>query len=111
MLAGVDLILALLQGIRDRIDDLVIVVSEIIRSFLDALTQEIPKIATSVANLITTMWLTVAETVGRVAGTLLFGVGMAFIQGFLDGVLGAESGPMKWFKDLPQVRFLDGLVV
>jgi hypothetical protein len=100
VLAGVDLILALLQGIRDRIDDLVIVVSEIIRSFLDALTQEIPKIATSVANLITTMWLTVAETVGRVAGTLLFGVGMAFIQGFLDGVLGAESGPMKWFKDL-----------
>jgi len=100
VLAGIDLILALLQGIRDRIDDVITVVSEIIREFLDALTEEIPKIAQSVADLITTMWLTVAETVGRVAGTLLFGVGMAFLKGFMDGVLGAESGPMKWFKDL-----------
>jgi len=100
-LLGIDLLLSLLEGIRERIDDVVIVVSEIIQEFLNALAEELPKIVDSVANLITEFFTSVAEAVGKVSGTLMFGIGIAFIDGFMDGIDDAvPKGPQKWFTDL-----------
>ena len=100
VLAGIHMIESILKGIRDNVDKIVTLASEIIQNFLDALSRELPKIVDKVANLIITFFTSVAEATGRVAGTLMFGIGAAFIQGFVDGLLGNESGPMKWFTDL-----------
>ena len=100
-LLGVDILLSLLQGIRDRIDDIVIVVAEIIVAFIDALTVELPKIVESVATLITTFFTSVAEAVGRVAGTLMFGIGIAFLNGFMDGITQQAPVAQSWFTSLP----------
>ena len=99
--AGISIILSLLQGIRDHIGDVVTVVGEIITNFLDALAQQLTEIVDSVANLIITLFTSVAKAVGEVAGTLLVGVGIAFLQGFLDGITGSEDGPKNWFTTLP----------
>ena len=99
--AGLDIILALLTGIRDNIDQVVTLAVDIITNFIDALAREVPRVIDSVTNLFVEIFLGVAEALGRTAGRLLFGVGAAFIQGFMDGISeSAESGPIKWFKEL-----------
>jgi len=100
ILAGLDLLMSLLKGIRDNIGELVTVVGEIITNFLDALAVQIPSIITSVVNLFTEIWLGVAEGLGKIAGTLLFGTGIAFLTGLIDGVTSAAPGLTSWFTDL-----------
>ncbi len=95
--AGLEMLLGLLKGIRDNVGKIVTVVGEIITNFLDAFSKELTKIVQSVANLIVTFFTSVANAVGKVAGTLMFGIGIAFIKGFLDGVLGNESSVSKYF--------------
>jgi phage-related protein len=98
--AGLEMIVSILKGIRDNIPQIVTVVGEIITGFLDALATQLAQIVDSVANLIITLFTAVATAVGKVAGTLMFGIGVAFIQGFLDGVIGSQSGPAAWFAGL-----------
>jgi len=109
--AGLDIILGLLQGIRDHIGEIVTVVGEIITNFLDALGVELPKIVQSVADLFVAFFTSVAEAVGKVAGTLMVGVGISFLMGFWDGISGQLSnlwglikglvtGVIDWFKSL-----------
>jgi tape measure domain-containing protein len=100
VLAGISMILAILKGLRDNIPKIVIVVGEIITGFLDALATELPKIVNSVANLIIALFTSVATAVGKVAGTLMFGIGIAFMKGFLDGILGGQSPIINWFTSL-----------
>lgn len=97
--AGLELLVGLLEGIRDNIGEIVIVVSEIITEFLDALSEAIPNITDSVANLIITLYTDVAEKVGQVAGSLMFGVGISFMTGFLDGLGSSLSKVWQWFLD------------
>lgn len=98
--AGLQMLLGLLQGIRDNIGQIVTVVGEIITNFLDALSKQLANIVQSVANLIITLFTNVANAVGKVAGTLMFGIGVAFINGFMQGIFGAQPGVAKWFGDL-----------
>jgi tape measure domain-containing protein len=101
--AGLHIILALLQGIRDHIDDVIIIVGEIITNFVDALAVELPKIVDSVANLFIQLLTSVAEAVGRVSSTLMFGIGISFIDGFMQGITeSATSGPVQWFMNLAE---------
>ena len=98
--AGLSLLTSLLTGIRDNIGGIVTLVGEIIVEFLDALAVEVPRIIDSVANLIIEIFTGAAEAAGRVSSTMMFGVALAFIQGFMDGLGDAMPGPMKWFTDL-----------
>jgi hypothetical protein len=105
VLLGVDILLALLQGIRDRIGDIVIVVGEIITQFLDALAIELPKIVTSATNLWVTTILAIATAVGEMAATLFFGVGIALITGFVNGMDDQIGKVWDWIKG-----FVTGLI-
>jgi tape measure domain-containing protein len=99
--AGLHIIMALLQGIRDHIDDVIIIVGQFITNILDALAAELPKIVDSAVNLIVTVLNSIAEAVGRVSSTLMFGLGISFIDGFMQGITqAAASGPVKWFTEL-----------
>jgi tape measure domain-containing protein len=98
--AGLEMLLGLLQGIRDNIGQIVTVVGEIVTNFLNALSTQLANIVQSVANLIITLFTNVANAVGKVAGTLMFGIGIAFINGFMQGILGAQPGVTKWFTSL-----------
>jgi hypothetical protein len=98
---GIDLIMALLTGIRDNVGEMVTVVGEIITSFIDNFSTQLHNIVTSIKDLIVTFFNDVAFAVGEVAGTILVGVGLQFMDGFLQGVTGGESGPMNFFTELP----------
>ncbi|MET0786517.1 MAG: tape measure protein [Paenisporosarcina sp.] len=98
--AGISLITSLLAGIRDNIGEVVTLVGEIIVEFLDALSVEVPRIIESVANLVEEIFIGAAAAVGHVAGTLMFGIGIVFLQGFMDGITDALPGPMGWFTNL-----------
>lgn len=98
---GISLILALLTGIQDHIGDVVETVVQIVINFIDALTEMVPKFVDSIANFYIAVLTGAAEAVGRVSGTLLFGLAASFIQGFMDGLSDStEKGPLKWFKEL-----------
>lgn len=98
---GFFLLISLLKGIRNNIGEIVKVVADIIVKFLEAFQKEIPRVAKELADTIITMWTTAAYEVGRVSGTLLFGIGIAFLRGMKDG---AESqlGPLSsFFGEIP----------
>jgi len=97
---GLFIITTLLTGIRDNIDDVVILVGEIIVGFLDAFAQEVPRIVESLVNLYIEILTSVAEGVGRVAATLMVGVGVAFFTGFFNGVMEATGPVGEWFMNL-----------
>ena len=97
--AGLHIILALLQGIRNHIDDVIIVVGEIITNFLDALAEELPKIVDSVANLFVKLLTSVAEAIGKISGSLMFGIGISLITGMMDGMSESLSGIWEWIKE------------
>jgi tape measure domain-containing protein len=84
--AGIKILLGILEGIRDTLPELVTVVGEIITGFLDALAEQLPPIVGSVVNLFATMLTSVAEGLGELAPTLMFGIGIAFMTGFFDGI-------------------------
>jgi tape measure domain-containing protein len=98
---GVNIIMGILQAIRDNIGEIVTVVGEIITTFLDEMSTQLDAIIESMVNLIKNFFLSVAEGVGEVAGTILVGVGVAFMRGFLQGATQGESGPMSFFLTLP----------
>lgn len=93
---GIFLIISLLKGIREKIDNVVQIVADIVVKFLDALQAEIPRLTQEVATTIITWWTNVGYQLGRVAGTILFGVGKAFLQGLWDGAL-SQLGPIGEF--------------
>lgn len=101
--AGIDLLLALLEGIRNNIDDVVIVVGEILVEFITALTEEIPKIIDAVADFIIAVFTGAAEAAGRVAGTMMFGIGIAFMQGFMDGIGDSLGRLWDLIKSIPRM--------
>ncbi|MET0786276.1 MAG: tape measure protein [Paenisporosarcina sp.] len=98
--AGINIITALLTGIRDNIGGIVTLVGEIITNFIDAFGTQLTSIVSSVATMITNFFTSVAEAVGKVAATLMVGIGIAFINGFMDGITQALPGPMSWFTNL-----------
>jgi len=98
--AGISLLMSLLQGIRDHIGEVVTLVGEIIVEFLDALSVEVPRIIDSVANLIIQVFEGAAFAAGEVAATMMFGVAIKFIEGFMSGLSNALPGPMSWFMEL-----------
>jgi len=97
---GIFIITTLLTGIRDNIDDVVILVGEIITNFLDAFAGQVPMIVDSLVNLYVTILTSVAEGVGRVAATLMVGIGIAFFTGFFNGVMQATGPVGEWFMNL-----------
>ena len=105
VLLGVDIIMAVLTGIRNRIGEIVTVVGEIITKFLEAMTTQVPLIVTAVADLWIAMITSVAEAVGRVGATLMFGVAIALITGFLDGAKDQLGKVWQWVVD-----FVTGII-
>jgi tape measure domain-containing protein len=99
--AGLALLTSLLTGIRDNIDDVTILVGEIITEFLDAFGIELTAIVQSVATLITNFFEDVAYAVGLVAATLMVGVGIQFINGFIDGLEQQKPTVESWFTGFP----------
>jgi tape measure domain-containing protein len=95
--AGLNIIMSFLEGIRDNIGEVATVVGEIITNFIDALAVQVPSIIRSISKLFTEIWLGVAEALGRVAGTLLLGVGIAFMDGLLQGVSEGFKKVSDWF--------------
>jgi hypothetical protein len=98
--AGLQILLGILQGISDNLPEIVHTVGDIITGFLDAMAVEVPRVADSLANFIVEAYTGAAEAVGKVAATLMFGVGIAFIQGFMSGIMGSIGGPLKFFTGL-----------
>lgn len=92
---GVKILLGLLRGIRDNIGEIVEVVADIITNFLDALTEKVPEVAESFAEFIRTVISTAILKLNPV--TLLFGVGVDVIQGFLDGLDDMFGDVLDWF--------------
>jgi tape measure domain-containing protein len=98
---GLVIITSLLQGIRDNIPTIVTLVGEIVTGFLDAFTTQLSAIIDSLVNLWVTTLTSVAEALGKISSTLLFGVAAAFITGFMDGLTSAMPGPMRLFMEIP----------
>lgn len=86
VVAGWDMLLALLQGFADHIDEVVKVVTTFISGLLGALAEELPGLVESFVNFFSTLFTSVAEGAGKLAPTIMFGVGIAFMQGFWDGM-------------------------
>ena len=83
---GLEMIMSLLQGISENIGPITTAVGDIITNFLTALDEQIPRIAEGVAHTIETAFTSAAEALGEIEGTLLLGVGIAFIDGLITGV-------------------------
>lgn len=98
---GIFLIVQLLKGIRDKIEKITEVVADILINFLKAFEEKIPEVAEQLANTIITMWTSAAYEVGRVAGTLLVGIGKAFMKGLIDGVDSQTGGLMSRIISIP----------
>jgi phage-related protein len=97
---GLHILLAILQAISDNLPEIVHTVGDIVTGFLDAMTVEVPRIAKSLADFIVTAFTSAAEQVGRVSSTLMIGVGISFIKGFVKGIMDSVGTPMKWFMGL-----------
>lgn len=98
---GFKLLIHFLKGIRDNIGEVVNVVADIITNFLDAFKQKIPEVGKSLADAIIQMFETAAYETGRVAGTLLVGIGQNFIQGLIDGVDSQTDGLASKITAIP----------
>jgi phage-related protein len=96
---GLAIIMSLVQGIRDNIGRLVTLVGEIITRFIDALSVQIPSIVKSISNFMTKVLTAVAEDTGRTSVTLMPSVGMALIQGILDGMAQMIGQLWPWIKE------------
>src|SRR5580765_3080238 len=99
--AGLFLLTKLLEGIRNNIGPLTTLVGDIIVNFLEAFRQQIPRVVDELGQIFITIFTSVAYNLGLVAGTLLFGVGIAFMQGFIQGLENQASVVQGWFGDLP----------
>lgn len=112
-LAGVRIIIGILEGVAEAIPQIVHVVGDIITGFLDALAAEIPRVITSVTNLFVTMWLGVAEALGFVAATIMFGSGLAFMQGFIDGMKNLWPYVQTFWEGVPGdiIRFIGDVIM
>lgn len=97
---GFQMLLAILQGIRDNIGHIVEVVAEIIVNFIDALTKKVPDIVDSVYNLLVTVLTSVAEKLGQ-AEFLFLAVAEAFVRGFITGFTTYMPGIADFFIGLP----------
>ncbi len=97
---GFFIVMRLLDGLKKNIGPIVTTVGDIIVNFLKALRDEIPRIAKGFADVIITAVTSAAEQLGRVAGTLMFGVALAFISGFLQGLDGTIGPVVDWFTGL-----------
>lgn len=83
---GWAILVAFLQGIRDNIAEVTVLVGEIITQFLDAFSTQIPGMATSLVEFVTTLWTTVANAMGQLVPVLMIGVGAAFLSGLWEGI-------------------------
>ena len=100
--AGIHIITSFLKGISNNIKKIVKLVADIITKFLDAFAEETPRVVDSLVNTITTWFLQTAEGMGEIAGTLLVGIGIAFVNGLLTGIGQQLDGPVfNWFLELP----------
>lgn len=100
---GILIITSLLQGISDNIGEIVTLVGDIIVNFLDAMTEQIPRVSEALANTIEAYFTGAARLLGEVAATILVGVAVAFIGGFMTGLndaVGGPDGPLAWFTGL-----------
>lgn len=106
--AGIALIMGLLRGIRDNIGEFVTVVSDIIENFLNAFSEQMPELVESVTNFLATAFTEVAYGLGELMPTLMYGVGISFIEGFWNGlkeqagrlgelIMGIISDIIGWF--------------
>jgi tape measure domain-containing protein len=95
----------LLQGIEKNIGPIVQTVGNIITNFLAALSKEIPRIAKGFADVIITAITSAAEQLGRIASTIMFGVALAFMNGFLQGLDSAVGPIIDWFAGLANKIF------
>jgi tape measure domain-containing protein len=95
--SGFDILLAYLEGIRDNIGEVVIVVGEIITEFLDALAKKIPDIIQSGVNLMISfiegITKAIKDPTNRARmGTAIKDLADAIIKGLTDGLFAGING-------------------
>jgi tape measure domain-containing protein len=99
--AGIFIITTLLQGIRDNLPQIIILVGDIITEFLDGMGTQIPRILTSLTNMFINILISLAENLGRASFTLSIGIAIAFLRGFIQGLQQQAPFLKAWFVDLP----------
>jgi tape measure domain-containing protein len=98
---GIFIILSLLDGIRQAIPQIVVIVGEIIVGFLDAMAQEIPRIIDSLTNLFIEVMKGIAKNSGRMMGELGPSLAISFIEGFVEGLNNNLHMLIDFFTELP----------
>ncbi|MET0786111.1 MAG: hypothetical protein ABWY25_05345, partial [Paenisporosarcina sp.] len=84
-LLGMNILLGIIQGIADNIGEVVTAVSDLINEFLDALQEEVPRTVTNMVETFVAIIKSFAYNLGIVAATLMGGVALEFIRGFIKG--------------------------
>ena len=97
---GLFIIMTLLNGVANNIGPIVEAVGKIITNFLAELDKQIPKITQGLVNVMTTAWTSAANALGQIAATLMIGTGVAFIEGFFQGLQQALGPVGEWLADI-----------
>lgn len=84
--AAIQLVLALLNGLAENVDDVVNAALNILDVFLDTLAEHVPQTVTRATNTFISILQSIAFNLGRIAATLMGGLALKFIQGFVQGM-------------------------
>lgn len=98
---GIFIILTLLDGIRQAIPQIVILVGEIIVGFLKAMDKEVPRIIEALTRLFIDVMKGLAKASGRIMGELGPGLAISFMEGFVGGLTDNFSKVWNWFTEMP----------
>lgn len=97
---GFTMLMGFLEGLRKNIRHVVIVAAEIVSGFLDGLADEAPNMVSSIFNLFREIIKGVAYELGK-STTLFVDVGIALIDGLVDGVTQTLGKLLNFFIELP----------
>ena len=98
LVAGINILLALVNGIVDAIPELAGAATQAIVDFVTYLVsaENITNIITAAGNLISNL----GEAIKSVAGTLFGDVGANVVQSIIDGISAAWDGLVSWFNGI-----------
>jgi phage-related protein len=97
---GLEILVKLLEGIRNNIGHITEVVAEIVVNFINALRKKVPDIVDAGYNLMLKVLTTVAEKLGE-SEFIFIPVAEAFINGFITGFTKYMPGITDFFVGLP----------
>lgn len=102
---GLEIILAFLQGLAQNTESMATAAVQIIAGLIDGIAAETPNFVDSVVNFLTEALTSVAHALGELSTTLGPTIGVAFLEGMLDGLDSLFPGVKQWFLD-----FIDDVI-